>query len=71
MGSLTGGILIQGLLSRAAESSRNLKVKHPNLWIELYNLELDMLYFLFDKPIYHYGFLNKLLSGNYLSECER
>ncbi|WP_241640301.1 hypothetical protein [Rosenbergiella epipactidis] len=71
VGSLTGGILIQGLLSRAAESSRNLKVKHPKLWVELYNLELDMLYFLFDKPIYHYGFLNKLLSVNYLSEYER
>jgi len=56
VGSLTGGILIQGLLSRAAESSRHLKVKHPKLWMELYNLELDMLYFLFDKPISRYSY---------------
>ena len=54
VGSLTGGILIQGLLSRAAESSRNLKIKHPKLWVELYNMDLDMLYFLFEKPIAHY-----------------
>lgn len=71
VGSLTGGILIQGLLSRAAESSRNLKVKHPTLWVELYNLELDMLYFLFDKPIAHYRFFNKPFSVNYSSEYER
>lgn len=65
VGSLTGGILIQGLLSRAAQSSRHLKIKHPKLWIELHNLELDMLYFLFDKPLSRYRYFSNQFSENF------
>ncbi|WP_241609230.1 hypothetical protein [Rosenbergiella australiborealis] len=55
VGSVTGGVLVQGLLSRASAASRNLKIKHPKLWTELYSTDLDMLYFIFEKPLSHYS----------------
>lgn len=49
-----GGIVLQGVLSRASAASRRLRHKNPELWTRLYILDFDMLYFLFEEPLANY-----------------
>ncbi|PWC15427.1 hypothetical protein [Brenneria corticis] len=63
-GSLVGGVVLQGVLSRAADASRRLSLENPELWRALYVNDFDMLYFLFEKPLENFIELGDTLRKN-------
>lgn len=63
-GTLSGGIVLQGVLSRASAASRRLRLKNPELWSKLYILDFEMLYFLFEEPLANYIELGETLRKN-------
>lgn len=63
-GSLVGGVVLQGVLSRAAAASRRLRHENPELWSRLYILDFNMLYFLFEEPLANYIELGETLRKN-------
>lgn len=63
-GTLAGGIVLQGVLSRASAASRRLSHNNPALWSKLYILDFEMLYFLFEEPLANYIELGETLRKN-------
>lgn len=63
-GTLVGGVVLQGVLARAATASRRLRHENPELWSKLYLLDYDMLYFLFEEPLANFIELSETLRKN-------
>ncbi|WP_237165019.1 hypothetical protein [Pantoea agglomerans] len=53
-GGLTGGVIAQGVISRACEASRRLQMQNPELWRKLRINDYDMLYFMFEEPLQNF-----------------
>ncbi len=60
-GVMLGGVVTQGVISRACEASRRLSLEHPQLWQKLRTKDYDMLYFLFEEPLKHFVEMGKIL----------
>ena len=45
---------IQGTIYESAQASERLKAKFPKIWMEMKKHDLDMLYFLIEKPMQKY-----------------
>jgi len=63
-GMMTGGIVAQGVVSRACQASRDLALSNPELWRKLRVNDYDMLYFLFKEPLKQYIELSETLRKN-------
>ncbi|WP_199776386.1 hypothetical protein [Serratia sp. MYb239] len=63
-GIALGGIVTQGLISRACSASRRLQHENPSLWRKLSVHDFDMLYFLFEDPLKPYIALGRELRTN-------
>jgi hypothetical protein len=62
-GGLTGGVIAQGVISRACEASRRLQMQNPELWRKL-RVNDDMLYFLFEEPLQNFIRMGEMLRKN-------
>ena len=47
-------ITMQGILYDAGAASDRLRVRYPRVWADLRNHNLDMVYFLIEKPMQKY-----------------
>lgn len=63
-GAMLGGIVTQGLISRACSTSRRLQHENPGLWRRLSVHDYDMLYFLFEEPLKPYIAAGRELRNN-------
>lgn len=63
-GIILSGVVAQGVLARAADSSRKLRHKNPALWQMLYILDYDMLFFLFEEPLEKFIELSDILRND-------
>lgn len=63
-GALTGGIVAQGVISRACEASRRLQLQNPQLWQKLRLNDYDMLYFMFEEPLQNFIKMGEALRKN-------
>ncbi len=64
---------IQGTIYKSAQASERLKAKFPKIWLEMKKHDLDMLYFLIEKPMQKYLNairMNKMLHGVYQSKVK-
>lgn len=61
---LTGGVIAQGVISRACEASRRLQMQNPELWRKLRVNDYDMLYFLFEEPLQNFIRMGEMLRKN-------
>ncbi len=50
-GITLSGVMLYGIIARAGVSSRKLREKNHHLWGKLYVNDVEMLYFLFEKPL--------------------
>ena len=60
---LTGGVIAQGVISRACEAYRRLQMQNPELWRKL-RVNDDMLYFLFEEPLQNFIRMGEMLRKN-------
>lgn len=60
IGTIAGGLVVQGMIARAAESSRKLLNENPGLYWKLRKQDFDMLYFVFEGPLAKYIQLSRL-----------
>lgn len=60
-GVMLGGIVTQGIISRACDASRRLNLENPKLWQALRTHDYDMLYFLFEEPLKNFIEMGKIL----------
>jgi len=63
-GGLTGGVIAQGVISRACEASRRLQMQNPELWRKLRLNDYDMLYFMFEEPLQNFIKMGEMLRIN-------
>lgn len=63
-GGLTGGVIAQGVISRACEASRRLQMQNPELWRKLRLNDYDMLYFMFGEPLQNFIKMGEMLRKN-------
>lgn len=63
-GGLTGGVIAQGVISRACEASRRLQIQNPELWRKLRINDYDMLYFMFEEPLQNFIEMGEMLRKN-------
>ncbi|MGF9658367.1 hypothetical protein AAIH18_13020 [Pantoea agglomerans] len=63
-GGLTGGVIAQGVISRACEASRRLQMQNPELWRKLRLNDYDMLYFMFEEPLQNFIKMGEMLRKN-------
>lgn len=63
-GGLTGGVIAQGVISRACEASRRLQMQNPELWRKLRLNDYDMLYFMFEEPLQNFITMGEMLRKN-------
>lgn len=63
-GGLTGGVIAQGVISRACEASRRLQMQDPELWRKLRLNDYDMLYFMFEEPLQNFIKMGEMLRKN-------
>lgn len=63
-GGLTGGVIVQGMISRACEASRRLQMQNPELWRKLRLNDYDMLYFMFEEPLQNFIKMGEMLRKN-------
>ena len=63
-GGLTGGVIAQGVISRACEASRRLQMQNPELWRKLRINDYDMLYFMFEEPLQNFIEMGEMLRKN-------
>ncbi|MDQ1213982.1 hypothetical protein [Pantoea anthophila] len=63
-GALTGGIVAQGVISKACEASRRLQLQNPQLWQKLRLNDYDMLYFMFEEPLQNFIKMGEALRKN-------
>ncbi|MFY1040835.1 hypothetical protein [Pantoea agglomerans] len=63
-GGLTGGVIAQGMISRACEASRRLQMQNPELWRKLRLNDYDMLYFMFEEPLQNFIKMGEMLRKN-------
>lgn len=63
-GGLTGGVIAQGVISRACEASRRLQMQNPELWRKLRLNDYDMLYFMFEEPLHNFIKMGEMLRKN-------
>ncbi|MEB6335361.1 hypothetical protein [Serratia rhizosphaerae] len=63
-GAMFGGVVLQGLISRACSASRRLQMSNPKLWQLLAINDYDMLYFLFEEPLKPITELSETLRKN-------
>ena len=63
-GGLTGGVIAQGVISRACEASRRLQMQNPDLWRKLRVNDDDMLYFMFEEPLQNFIKMGERLCRN-------
>lgn len=63
-GGLTGGVIAQGVISRACEASRRLQMQNPELWRKLRINDYDMLYFMFEEPLQNFIKMGEMLRKN-------
>lgn len=63
-GGLTGGVIAQGVISRACEASRRLQMQNPELWRKLRLNDYDMLYFMFEEPLQNFIKMGEILRKN-------
>jgi hypothetical protein len=61
---LTGGVIAQGVFSRACEASRRLQMQNPELWRKLRLNDYDMLYFMFEEPLQNFIKMGEMLRKN-------
>lgn len=61
---LTGGVIAQGVISRACEASRRLQMQNPKLWRKLRINDYDMLYFMFEEPLQNFIEMGEMLRKN-------
>lgn len=69
-GTMTGGIVAQGVISRACEASRRLARENPDLWRKLRVNDYDMLYFFFEEPLQNFIKMDETLRKSPLSSKE-
>ncbi|MGQ8816856.1 hypothetical protein [Serratia sp. NA_13] len=60
IGTIAGGLVVQGMIARAAEASRKLLNGNPELYWKLRKQDFDMLYFVFEGPLAKYIQLSRL-----------
>lgn len=58
---LTGGVIAQGVISRACEAYRRLQMQNPELWRKLRVNDYDMLYFMFEEPLQNFIRMGEML----------
>ena len=63
-GGRTGGVIFQGMISRACEASRRLQMQNPELWRKLRLNDYDMLYFMFEEPLQNFIKMGEMLRKN-------
>lgn len=63
-GGLTGGVIVQGMISRACEASRRLQLQNPELLRKLRINDYDMLYFMFEEPLQNFIKMGEMLRKN-------
>lgn len=63
-GTMTGGMVAQGVVSRACEASRRLQMQNPQLWQKLRLNDYDMLYFFFEEPLQNFIKMGETLRRN-------
>ncbi|MCI1678089.1 MAG: hypothetical protein LKK36_01450 [Ewingella americana] len=63
-GVMTGGVVAQGVISRACEASRRLQLQNPQLWQKLRLNDYDMLYFFFEEPLQNFIQMGETLRKN-------
>lgn len=63
-GGLTGGVIAQGVISRACEASRRLQMQNPELWRKLRLNDYDILYFMFEEPLQNFIKMGEMLRKN-------
>jgi len=61
---LTGGVIAQGVISRACEASRRLQMQNPELWRKLRLNDYDMLYFMFEELLQNFIKMGEMLRKN-------
>lgn len=69
-GVMTGGVVAQGVISRACEASRRLQLQNPPLWQKLRLNDYDMLYFMFEEPLQTFIKMGEALRNNPLAAEE-